>query len=272
MAHRDFRGKVVLVTGAAGGLGRALCLRFAAAGARIAALDLNAPALAGLLSELGTKGVEAAGFECDITIEEACAQAVGGALARFGGIDVLVNNAGLSHRSAFARTRPAVLRRVIEVNCLGAVYCTHAALASLLERRGLIIGISSVAGFAPLVARTGYAASKHALHGFLESLRVELDGTGAEVMMVCPSFIRTGIDRNALGADGAPARHAQVVTGRRAEPEEIADAVYRAACAGRRLVLPGFTAKASYLLSRIAPAFYDRVMARRLRAEMAEDA
>ena len=102
-------------------------------------------------------------------------------------------------------TEPAVIRRVMEVNFFGAVHCTRAALGDLVRTRGLIVAISSVAGFSPLIARTGYAASKHALHGFFDSLRTELVDSGVDALLVCPAFIATGIERNALGADGAPA-------------------------------------------------------------------
>jgi short-subunit dehydrogenase len=132
----------------------------------------------------------------------------------------------------------------------------------------MIIVISSVAGFAPLIARTGYAASKHALHGFFESLRPEVAPAGVDVMLVCPSFISTGIDRNALGADGRPVTHAQVVIGPRLSPEDVANRIYVAAGRRRRLLRIGRTADLAWWVSRIAPAAYEQGMARRLRGEM----
>lgn len=181
---------------------------------------------------------------------------------------MLINNAGITHRSAWRRTDPAVTRRVMEVNFFGSVHCTRAALDALCASSGLIIVVSSVAGFAPLIARTGYAAAKHALHGFFESLRAELADEGVGVLMVCPSFIATGIDRNALSGDGQPARHGQKIVGARARPEAVAGEVLRAAERGRQLLLPGRMAKLAWWVSRLAPRYYARVMARRLRAEM----
>ena len=268
MTQRDFAGKVVVITGAAGGLGRALARSFAAAGAHIAALDRDAPGAEALAAELRHEGRQALGFACDVSDAAACEGALGAVLASFGRIDVLINNAGISHRSAYRRTQPAVIRRVMEVNFFGAVHCTRAALDALCQARGLIIVISSVAGFAPLLARTGYAAAKHALHGFFESLRTELVDDGVGVLMVCPSFIATGIDRNALGGDGAPARHAQETVGERARPEDIAAQILAAARSGRRLLLPGRTARLAWWLSRLVPRYYARAMARRLRGEM----
>jgi len=241
---------------------------FAAAGARVAALDRDAAGAEALAGELRRDERQALGIACDVTDAAACARAIAAVIAAFGRVDVLINNAGISHRSAYRRTDPAVTRRVMEVNFFGSVHCTRAALDALLESRGLIIVISSVAGFAPLIARTGYAAAKHALHGFFDSLRAELAGDGVGVLMVCPSFIATGIDRNALGGDGRPARHAQQIVGERARPEDIAAQILGAARSGKPLLLPGRTAKLAWWVSRLAPRYYARVMARRLRGEM----
>jgi short-subunit dehydrogenase len=160
----------------------------------------------------------------------------------------------------------------MEVNFFGAVHCTKAALPHLLAARGLVIAISSVAGYTPLIARTGYAASKHAMHGFFESLRTEVAPEGVGVMMVCPSFIATHIDRNAIGGDGRPVRHAQVTTGERLQPDAVAERIFAAAQRDQRLLLVGRTARAAWWVSRLAPALYDRLMARRLRGELESDA
>ncbi|MFA5915319.1 MAG: SDR family oxidoreductase [Burkholderiales bacterium] len=268
MTRRDFSGKTVVITGAAAGLGRSLAQAFAAAGARVAALDRDAAGAEALAAELRQQGRQALGLACDVSDAAACERAMTAVIASFAGIDVLVNNAGISHRSAYRRTEPEVIRRVMEVNFFGSVHCTRAALDALIEARGLVIVISSVAGFAPLIARTGYAAAKHALHGFFDSLRSELADEGVGVLLVCPSFIATGIDRNALGGDGQPARHGQQIVGARARPEAIAADIVHAARSGRNLLLPGRMAKLAWWVSRLAPRYYARAMARRLRAEM----
>jgi short-subunit dehydrogenase len=193
------------------------------------------------------------------------------AAGHYGRIDVLINNAGISHRSPFAQTGLAVLRRVMDVNFLGAVQLTHSALPHLVQSRGAIATISSVAGFSPLIARTGYAASKHALHGFFGSLRSELRTQGIDVTLVCPSFIATAIDRNALGADGQSARHAQVVIGRRMTPEYVADRIAVGMSRRRPLLLIGATAHQAWWLSRLAPSLFERIMVHRLQGEMQQD-
>jgi len=268
---RDFFDKVVVVTGAAGGLGRALCLRFGQAGARIVALDRHASALDALLSSLHQAGITAIGAACDVTLEDDCLQAMAEAKRSFGAIDLLVNNAGITHRSAFAHTEPAVIRRVMAVNFFGALHCTHAALDELLGRRGMVIAISSVAGFAPLIARTGYAASKHALHGFYDSLRTEVEPLGLKVLLVCPSFIQTGIEKNALDGNGLPARHPQSIVGVRATPESIADKIFQAARREHRLLLPDSVSRSSWWVSRLAPRLYERLMVATLNKEMQQE-
>jgi NAD(P)-dependent dehydrogenase (short-subunit alcohol dehydrogenase family) len=271
MARRSFAGRTVLVTGAGGGLGRAIALRFAQAGARIAALDKDATGVEGLRAEIENRGGQCLALPCDITDAAACAQAVTAATQRFGTLDVLVNNAGISQRSGFAVTGLAVIRRVMDVNFYGAVHCTKAALPHLVAARGLIVAVSSVAGYTPLIARTGYAASKHAMHGFFESLRTELAPAGVDVMMVCPSFIATRIDRNALGGDGQPVRHAQVTTGDPLSADRVAERIVAGAERSRRLLLVGRTAWQAWWVSRLAPRLYEKLMARRLKGELESD-
>jgi len=272
MARRSFTGKTVLVTGAGGGLGRAIALRFAAEGARIVALDKDAAGLESLRADIERQGARCVAVPCDVTDAEACARAVEAGVERFGTLDVLVNNAGMSQRSGFATTDLAVIRRVMDVNFYGAVHCTKAALPHLVASRGLIVAVSSVAGYTPLIARTGYAASKHAMHGFFESLRTELAPQGVDVMMVCPSFIATRIDRNAVGGDGLPVRHAQVTIGDPLSPESVAARIYDGAVRGQRLLLVGRAAWTAWWVSRLAPRLYEKLMARRLRGELESDA
>jgi NAD(P)-dependent dehydrogenase (short-subunit alcohol dehydrogenase family) len=262
MTGRAFADRTVVVTGAAGGIGAALARRFSHAGARVALLDRDAEGAAAVAAQLGhaTTMVQ----RCDVTSLDQCTAAIDAITLAWGGVDVLVNNAGITQLGRFVDTDVDVIRRVVDVNLFGAVNCTKAALPSLLDRRGMIIVTSSVAGVAPLVGRTGYAAGKHALHGFFDSLRAEHLGDGLRVLMVCPSFVDTAIGAHAIGPDGGPAA-ADARTGVKAPmaPDEVARAVVRAASRDRRLLLVGREARLSYWLARLAPRLYERVMIRR---------
>ena len=260
----DVAGGCVMITGAAGGIGRALARRFSIAGARVALLDRDEHGLHQLARRLGAIGVEPISMRCDVTSLDDCSAAVDRVVAAWGRVDVVVNNAGITHISPFADTDLDVLRRVMDVNFFGAVTMTRAALPRLVERHGQIVVMSSVAGFAPLALRTGYAASKHALHGCFESLRAELRGTGVGVTLVCPSFVRTAIGDHALGAHGDAPTHPRVETGTAADPADLADTVFEATVRRRRLVVHSRTAKLAYLLSRAWPPGYERMMARRV--------
>ncbi len=255
---------VVLITGAAGGLGTALARRYAATGARLALLDREGAGADALAQELEGLGCEAIARTCDLTSASQTDSAIDHVLAQWGGIDVLVNNAGITHLGRFRDTDVDTIRRVMEVNFFGAVHCTKAALPSLLERRGQIVVLSSVAGIAPLATRTGYAASKHALHGFFESLRAEHAADGLRVTMVCPSFIDTPIGDHALGPHGEPAASSERSGVRNAaRPEDVADAIVRAAAGDRRLLLTPREARLSYWVARLAPPLFERLMIRR---------
>ena len=267
MTRREIKGRVVLITGAAGGLGAALCHRYATAGARIAALDLDGARLDALVATLRAAGAEALALPGDITDPAACKSAVTATLAHFGTLDGLIANAGISHRSLLADTDPEVIRRVMDVNFFGAANLTQAALAQIVERRGFIVAISSVAGFSPLTGRTGYAASKHALHGFFDSLRSEVEGAGVGVTLVCPSFIRTGIGAAATDGSGAPVSSRRITTGVESSPGEIAERIFEAVAQGRTLLLPDATARKAWWLSRLAPGLYARIMRRRVGGE-----
>ncbi len=254
-------GKTVVITGAAGGIGSALARRFARGGARLGLLDRDLGGVQALAAALGGQAVP---VRCDVTNWADCQQAVQTVVAAHGGIDILINNAGITHLSRFAETDISVFRTVMDINFFGAIHCTKATLAALIARRGLVVIMSSVAGFAPLAGRSGYAASKHALHGLFESLRGEMQASGVRVMMVCPGFTNTGIGAHALGGDGRPARRLRTTVGKGADPEQVADVIYRGALSGRRLLVLSPVGKLAFVLSRVFPSVYERLMVRSL--------
>ena len=153
--RRSFSGSTVVISGAGGGLGRALAGRFGRAGSRLVLLDRDAAAVESVAAGLAGSGIESLACACDVTDEAACIEAVQRGTDRYGRLDVVVNNAGITHRSAFEATQTDVLRRVMDVNLFGSIHLTRAALPHLKRTRGLVIAISSVAGYTPLIARTG---------------------------------------------------------------------------------------------------------------------
>ncbi|MBN2079488.1 MAG: SDR family oxidoreductase [Spirochaetes bacterium] len=266
--RREFRDRVVVVTGAASGIGRALCGRFGKAGAIIAALDMDREGLARLEGDMEAIGVRARGYECDVSDNGSCREAVGAVIRDMGGVDVLVNNAGITQRSPFVSTGIGVYRRVMDVNFFGSVSCSMAAAESLIARRGMIIVTSSIAGLVPLIGRTGYCASKHALHGFFRTLRAELSPQGVGVLIVCPGFTRTNLQTRALDGDGSVTAHPQSRVGGETTPEEVAEKVFRAARRGKKLLVLSGTGVVTRWMNALAPNLYETVMARKLRREI----
>ncbi len=263
-----FKNKVVAVTGGASGIGAAICHKFGEAGARIAIIDMNKGDMDRMIKRLASNRIEAIGIKCDVSRQHECEAAVEKVMRHYGGIDVLVNNAGITQRSPFVDTDIKVFRRVMDINFFGSLYCTKAAISSLVRRKGIIIVISSHAGYAPLIGRTGYSASKHALHGLFESLRTEVKADGVHVMMVCPGFTKTSLQKRALGADGRVTAHPQSTLGALDSPSHVAKAIFRGARKRKNIIVLTPVGKITYLLHRLAPGLYEKQMAKKLRSEI----
>jgi UDP-glucose 4-epimerase len=247
--------RVVMVTGAGGGLGYALAQAHAERGHRLVLVDLDADALERTYMMVRALGAKAVCVECDVRDGVQCREAVATAEQRFGGLDTLYNNAAIPLRGLFEDIDADQVARVIDVNVLGSVRMTEAALPLIRKSGGRIAAISSVAGFAPLVGRTAYAASKHALHGFFESLRTEVDAAGVSVTLACPSYIKTAFREGAT--DGAAELDVNVA----------ANAIVDAVEARQRLALVGRTAKLSWWVNRFAPSAFEKLMRRSVREE-----
>ncbi|MBI2424244.1 MAG: SDR family oxidoreductase [Candidatus Hydrogenedentes bacterium] len=263
-----YRGKTVFITGGAGGIGMAIARRFAADGARIALFDLRQEAVDSATAALRAGTAEVLGIAGDLTCPEDCVGAVAKTSSEFGGIDVLVHCAGLTQVGPFIENDLSVYRRVMEVNFFGAVHMTRCALDALVARRGQIVVLSSIAGFAPLLGRTGYCASKHALHGFFDTLRCELAGHGVGVTVVCPSFVDTRFADRGLDSAGQPLGFDRSTTGKFLSPDAVAEAIFHAARKRKRLLVLSTTGKLAWWVSRLAPGFYERSMTRRFQIEL----
>lgn len=270
MAQRDFGGSVVIITGGAGAIGMAMARAFGAAEAKIAIVDLPSSPLAEARAELEGAGIDAVALPCDITDVGQVQSTMDAVREAFGRIDVLINNAGIVHRSGFAETKPEVFRRVMEVNLFGALHCTQACLADIIDNEGMVIAVSSIAGLAPLYGRSGYSASKHAMHGLFESLGAEVAAKGVDVLMVCPSFVESKLEASTLGADGERIKRPRTKVGKLGDPRDVAAEVLKAARAGRKRLVLTPVGKTSAVLSRLAPGLYERLMIRSLRGELDE--
>lgn len=195
----------------------------------------------------------------DVTHELECRALVESAVDAYGGIDILICNAGLSMRALLDDVDTAVLRRLMEVNFWGAVYCVKYALPYLQASHGSIVGVSSVAGLHGLPARTGYSASKYALTGFLETVRIENLKKGVHVMIACPGFTASNVRLSALTADGSPQGATPRNEAKMMTPDQVAAYVFRGIARRKRLVLMEWEGRGTHWIKKFAPRLLDRL-------------
>jgi len=253
--------QVVWITGASAGIGEALALEFAQQGARLVLSARNAAALERVRKACAS--TEVLVVPLDLTDIGSHTAAVEQVLAHFGRLDVLVNNAGLSQRSLALETTLAVDRQLMEVNYFGTIALTKAVLPHLVQQRsGRVVVISSLVGKFGTPYRSAYAASKHALHGFFDSLRAELTGTGVGVTLICPGFIRTSISINALTGDGAPLGTMDEATSRGTSPEAFARQAVRVISKGKNEAFIGGRETLAVLVKRLTPGLFAWLLTR----------
>ncbi|QEC53291.1 short-subunit dehydrogenase [Anseongella ginsenosidimutans] len=257
----ELKGKTVLITGASSGIGKACAERFAEEGANLVLGARQYVALCAITRELEEKyGIRAVAVQTDVSREEDCRLFVEQALSTFGGIDVLVNNAGISMRALFRDLDLAVLRKVMDVNFWGTVYCTKYALPAIIESRGSVVGVSSIAGYKGLPGRTGYSASKFAVQGFMESLRIENLRKGVHVMVACPGFTASNIRNTALVADGSLQGRSSMEEGSMMSAEEVAGLIVRGVQQRRRDLIITGQGRLTVFMSRFFPKLTDRLV------------
>jgi short-subunit dehydrogenase len=202
----SLKNNVVVITGASTGIGEELAYQLADQGAQLVLTARRVSELERVGENAKKRGAKVIVVSADVAIESDCKKIIDATIAEFGRIDTLVNNAGMTMWAKFEDIQDmSIMERIMQVNYMGAVYCTHYALPHLKSTRGRIVGIASLTGLVGVPTRTGYAASKHAMRGFFDSLRIELEDAGVTVTMVYPGFVATGIRENATGADGKPA-------------------------------------------------------------------
>lgn len=260
------KDKVVIITGASSGIGKACALAFAAEGAKLVIAARNPEQLKACEAEAGKK-TEVLAVIADVALEEDCRKIIDSAMARFGKIDVLINNAGISMRAPFEEVDLNVLKKVMDVNFWGAVYCTKYALPHLLKTKGSLVGVSSIAGYKGLPLRTGYSASKFALQGFLECVRIENLKKGLHVLVACPGFTASNIRFTALTADGTPQGESPRNEEKIMQPDEVAKYILDAIKHRKRELILTKQGKLTVLLNKFLPGWMDKMVYREFAKE-----
>ncbi len=253
-----FKNKVVAITGGSEGIGKALVDALIPMGAKIATCGRNQDKLYNLQVQYSNHLLHT--IVADVSRYDDCKNFINSTIDTFGGIDILINNAGISMRSLVADADVEVLRKVMDINFFGMVYCTKLALNSIIERKGTIVGISSVAGYRGLPGRSGYSASKFAVNGWLEALRTELLDSGVNVMWVCPGFTKSNIRNVALNSKGQSQETSPLNERSLMSSQECATHIIRSIEKRKRTRILSFNGKQTVFMNKFFPALTDRLV------------
>jgi dehydrogenase/reductase SDR family member 7B len=255
----DMKDNVVIITGATSGIGKALAMEFGKHGSRVVITGRRAEELKSVEAELTKQGVLVLAVKSDVSIEEDAKRIVEETLVRFGRIDVLINNAGISMRAMFEEVQLDVFKKVIDINFFGTVYCTKYALQHIIQTKGSVVGISSINGKRATPARTAYSASKYAMEGFLEALRMEVMKKNVHVLSVCPWFTSSNIRNVALTANGKPQGDSPRDESSMMSAEETASYIYKAVVRRKRDLILTYKGKLAVTLTKLFPALMDKI-------------
>ena len=254
------KNKVVIITGASSGIGLACAREFAAQGSKIVMAARSIEKLKEVENELRNNGTEVISVQTDVSKEDDCRRLIEETVQAFGKIDILINNAGISMRANFLDVELDVLRRLMDVNFWGTVYCTKYALPYILKEKGSVVGVSSIAGYLGLPGRTGYSSSKFAMRGFLETVRNENIGNGLHVLIVAPGFTASNVRYSALTADGSQQGETPRKENKMMSAEEVAKKMRKAIKRRKReLILTFVEGKLTVFLNKFIPSFIARM-------------
>ena len=255
-----FKDKVVIITGATSGIGKACAIAFGNEGAKIVITGRNETKLLEAEKELGNLKIDTLSVKADVSIEADNVELVNKVIIKYGKIDILINNAGISMRALFDDLDLKVIKQVMDINFWGAVYATKYCLPHIKKTKGSIIGMSSIAGYRGLPARTGYSASKFALQGFLESLRTELLKTSVHVLVACPGFTASNIRNTALSADGGGQGESPRDEQKMMTADEVANYIMNATFKRKRDLVLTSQGKMTVFLNKWFPSFMDKMV------------
>lgn len=256
----SLKNKVVVITGASSGIGKAIALEAAKKGAHLVLAARNLQTLNEVAQQCSDYKNQVLVVPADVSVEKECENIITKTIEHFGTIDVLINNAGISMRAIFEDTDLKVLKSIMDINFWGTVYCTKYALPYILKNKGSVVGISSIAGYKGLPARTGYSASKFAMQGFLESLRIENLKKDLHVLIACPGFTASNIRNTALAADGSQQGESPRDEGKMMQPKEVAFALMRAIEGRKRTLTLTTQGKLLVFLNKFIPGQVDRLV------------
>ncbi len=251
-----FINKIVVITGGSEGIGKALVDFFLSHAAKVATCGRNYDKLYHLQQTQAGKPLMI--HTADVSKEQDCQNFIDAVIKNFGTIDILINNAGISMRAELNDVELDAIRKVIDINFWGTVYCTKFALPYIIKQKGSIVGVSSIAGFRGLPGRSGYSASKFAVNGFLESLRTEMLDSGVNVMWVCPGFTTSNIRNAALNKFGKAHGETAMDEGKMMSAEECARHIATAIEKRKRTLVLTFTGKRTVFLNKLFPKLADK--------------
>lgn len=253
-----FRNKVVVVTGGTDGIGKGLVDVLLSMEAKVATCGRNHDKLYLLQAEYPSADLYT--MVADVSNENDCRRFLETTIKVFGGVDVLINNAGISMRALLKDASIEVIHKVMDINFFGTVYCTKYALDSIIERKGTIVGVSSIAGYRGLPGRSGYSASKFAMQGWLEAIKTELKNDGVHVMWVCPGFTTSNIRNAALNKHGESQGESPMDESKMMTSEECARHILKAVYKKRRTLVLTFTGKRTVFLNKFFPKLADKIV------------
>jgi len=260
MKKEIFKDNVTIITGASAGIGKQLAIQLAQKGANLSLAARNFDELEKTVSECKAGGAKVIAVPTDVSDKVQCEKLIKKTVTKFGKIDTLINNAGITMWAMFKDIKDiTILKNIMKVNYFGSLYCTHFALPYLIASKGRIVAVSSLTGKTGVPTRSGYSASKHAMSGFFDSIRIELSDSGVSVTTVYPGFVATQVRERALGKDGkalgkSPVQESKVMTA-----QTCAKLIIKVAEKRERELVMTIKGKIGLWLKLISPKLVDRI-------------